>query len=134
MERDRDTEERPELVEVSREEAERERQEREGLLVNRYPDWSFDPSSCRARLEKHLGVANLKGFGLSDDAPEIVALELLRTVTLRVTASPVPAYETSSWVPRLIAIGDTTDTGTDSLLAVPPRSPWKGRTRHPHRT
>ena len=28
--------------------------EREGLLVNRFPDWSFDPESCRRRLERQL--------------------------------------------------------------------------------
>ena len=47
--------------------------EREGLLVNRYPDWSFDPSSCRQRLERQLGVANLKGFGLRESSPEVPA-------------------------------------------------------------
>jgi DNA mismatch repair protein MutS len=51
--------------------------ERTGLLVNRYPDWSFDRESCRTRLQRHLGVASLKGFGLRDDAPEIVAAGVL---------------------------------------------------------
>ncbi len=51
--------------------------EREGCLVNRYPDWSFELSSCRTRLEKHLGVANLKGFGLREDSPEIAAAGVL---------------------------------------------------------
>ncbi|MGA2640955.1 MAG: DNA mismatch repair protein MutS [Spirochaetia bacterium] len=51
--------------------------EREGLLVNRYPDWSFDLESCARRLERQFGVANLKGFGLSDGAPEIVAAGVL---------------------------------------------------------
>lgn len=48
-------------------------EEREGLLINRYPDWAFTLSSCRTRLEKHFGVANLKAFGLGEDAPEIAA-------------------------------------------------------------
>ena len=47
--------------------------EREGLLVNRYPDWTFDPDGSRRALEKQFGVANLKGFGLGEGAPEIVA-------------------------------------------------------------
>jgi DNA mismatch repair protein MutS len=47
--------------------------EREGCLVNRFPDWSFDPASCRARLQKQLRVANLKGFGLDEDSPEIIS-------------------------------------------------------------
>ena len=51
--------------------------ERTGLLVNRYPDWSFDLDSCRSRLQRHLGVASLKGFGLTDRAPEIVAAGVL---------------------------------------------------------
>ena len=51
--------------------------ERESLLVNRYPDWSFDPDSCRRLLERQFGVANLKGFGLADGAPEIVAAGVL---------------------------------------------------------
>ncbi len=51
--------------------------EREGLLVNRYPDWSFDPESCARRLERQFGVANLKGFGLSTGSPEVVAAGVL---------------------------------------------------------
>jgi DNA mismatch repair protein MutS len=61
--------------------------EREGLLVNRYPDWSFDPASCGQRLEKQLGVTNLKGFGLSDGSPEVapagVILEYLGETSRR---------------------------------------------------
>jgi DNA mismatch repair protein MutS len=51
--------------------------EREGLLVNRFPDWSFDLESCTRRLERQFGVANLKGFGLADGAPEIAAAGVL---------------------------------------------------------
>ncbi len=51
--------------------------ERAGMLVNRLPDWSFDPAACRARLARQLGVANLKGYGLADDAVEIVAAGVL---------------------------------------------------------
>ncbi|HTZ51883.1 MAG TPA: DNA mismatch repair protein MutS [Spirochaetia bacterium] len=47
--------------------------ERERLLVNRYPDWTFDPQGARRTLEKQFGVTNLKGFGLVEGAPEIVA-------------------------------------------------------------
>jgi DNA mismatch repair protein MutS len=46
--------------------------EREGLVVNRYPDWSFDPDSNRERLTRQLKVSNLRGFGLEDDAAEII--------------------------------------------------------------
>jgi DNA mismatch repair protein MutS len=51
--------------------------EREGLLVNRYPDWSFDFDACHARLARHFGVANLKGFGLNQKSPEILAAGVL---------------------------------------------------------
>ncbi len=48
-------------------------QEREGLVINRYPDWSFDLAANRAALERQLGVVNLKGFGLEADSAEIAA-------------------------------------------------------------
>ena len=51
--------------------------EREGLLVNRFPDWSFDTESCTRRLQRQFGVANLKGFGLAEGAPEIPAAGVL---------------------------------------------------------
>jgi DNA mismatch repair protein MutS len=51
--------------------------ERTAMLVNRFPDWSFDADACRARLQKQLGVANLKGYGLRDDSPEIIAAGVL---------------------------------------------------------
>ena len=51
--------------------------EREGLLVNRYPDWSFDFDACHARLVRQFGVANLKGFGLNQKSPEILAAGVL---------------------------------------------------------
>jgi DNA mismatch repair protein MutS len=51
--------------------------EREGLVVNRLPDWSFDLSSNRALLERQFKVANLKGFGLGAESPEIAAAGVL---------------------------------------------------------
>ncbi len=45
----------------------------EGLVVNRYPDWSFDLETNRRRLEKQLGVAGLKGFGLEPTSAHIAA-------------------------------------------------------------
>ncbi|HYW83070.1 MAG TPA: DNA mismatch repair protein MutS, partial [Spirochaetia bacterium] len=51
--------------------------EREGLLVNRLPDWSFDAEACRNRLERQLHVANLKGYGLAQGSPEVVAAGVL---------------------------------------------------------
>jgi len=51
--------------------------EREGLVVNRLPDWSFDLASNRAILERQFKVVNLKGFGLGDGSPEIAAAGVL---------------------------------------------------------
>ena len=51
--------------------------EREGLLVNRLPDWSFDAEACRKRLERQLRVANLKGYGLGQGSPEILSAGVL---------------------------------------------------------
>ena len=42
--------------------------EREGVLQNRLPDWEFDLADSHARLRKLLRVANLKAFGIADDA------------------------------------------------------------------
>jgi DNA mismatch repair protein MutS len=47
--------------------------EQDGLVINRYPDWSFDLEANRQRLCRQLGVTNLKGFGLEDGSAEIVA-------------------------------------------------------------
>jgi DNA mismatch repair protein MutS len=51
--------------------------ERDGLVVNRYPDWSFDPDSNRERLTRQLQVSNLRGFGLEEDADEIITAGVL---------------------------------------------------------
>jgi DNA mismatch repair protein MutS len=51
--------------------------EREELVVNRLPDWSFDPRSNREALERQFRVANLKGFGLQEQSPEIPAAGVL---------------------------------------------------------
>jgi DNA mismatch repair protein MutS len=51
--------------------------EREGMVINRYPDWYYDPELNREKLCTQLGVANLKGFGLGDDAPEILSAGIL---------------------------------------------------------
>jgi DNA mismatch repair protein MutS len=51
--------------------------ELEGLVVNKYPDWSFDPSSSAADLARRFGAASLKGYGFEDGAPEIAAAGVL---------------------------------------------------------
>jgi DNA mismatch repair protein MutS len=47
--------------------------ERTNLVLNRWADWLFDPESSKKRLLRQLGVSSLKGFGLEDDSPQILA-------------------------------------------------------------
>ncbi|MDR2797517.1 MAG: DNA mismatch repair protein MutS [Treponema sp.] len=47
--------------------------DRTGLVVNRWADWLFDRDRSRKRLEKQFGTSNLKGFGLVEGMPEIIA-------------------------------------------------------------
>jgi DNA mismatch repair protein MutS len=49
----------------------------EGLVVNKYPDWSFDPASSAADIARRFGVASLKGFGFAEGAPELAAAGVL---------------------------------------------------------
>ncbi|MEE8440568.1 MAG: DNA mismatch repair protein MutS, partial [Spirochaetia bacterium] len=42
--------------------------ERAGVLINRFPDWQFDLNESHRRLERLLGVANLKAFGIDPDS------------------------------------------------------------------
>ncbi len=51
--------------------------EMEGLVVGKYPDWSFDPVSAAADIARRFGVVSLKGFGFDDDAPELAAAGVL---------------------------------------------------------
>jgi DNA mismatch repair protein MutS len=47
--------------------------DRNGLVINRWADWLFDPFQAKERLEKQFGVANLKSFGLDENSAEIVS-------------------------------------------------------------
>jgi DNA mismatch repair protein MutS len=47
------------------------------LMVNRFPDWHYDLDTSREMLKKQLHVANLKGFGISDDDPAILPVGTL---------------------------------------------------------
>ncbi len=65
--------ERPELAEAVA--------ELESLVVNRYPDWSFDAAESARELERRFGLQTLKGYGFSDADPELAAAgALLRYV------------------------------------------------------
>ncbi len=50
---------------------------REQSVIERRPDWDFDQHAGRERLVKHLGTANLKGFGVSDEDPGIACAGVL---------------------------------------------------------
>jgi DNA mismatch repair protein MutS len=52
---------------------ERSNLERSNLVINRWADWLFDLDRSRQRLKKQFGTTGLKGFGLEEDAPEIIA-------------------------------------------------------------
>ncbi len=47
------------------------------VVINRYPDWSFDHKTGSVLLKKQLGVTNLKGFGLDDDHPALQSCGIL---------------------------------------------------------
>ena len=47
--------------------------DRANLVVNRWADWLFDFSRGKERLEKQFGAASLKGFGLDEKSPEVIA-------------------------------------------------------------
>jgi DNA mismatch repair protein MutS len=48
-------------------------EEKRNLVINRWADWLFDRQKSAARLCRQFGVSNLKGFGLDDTSPEIIA-------------------------------------------------------------
>ena len=53
--------------------AERVLAERPELVLNRYPDWHFDLDNNRELLCRHLGVVDLRAFGLERNAVEVRA-------------------------------------------------------------
>jgi len=46
--------------------------DRNDLVLNRIPDWLFDPFKAKSRLEKQFGITNLKSFGLEESSAEII--------------------------------------------------------------
>ena len=77
----------------------------EGLLVNRYPDWSFDLEANRRRLEKHLGVASLKGFGLEPDSAPIVAAGVILEYVEDTSKSLLPHVRSLQVDPEAAFVG-----------------------------
>ncbi len=76
----------------------------EGLMVGKYPDWSFDATMAAGELSRRFGLVSLKGFGFSGDEPELAAASfLIRYVDETVkTASPqilsILPYDESEFV------------------------------------
>lgn len=48
-----------------------------GMVINRYPDWSYDLESSFSRLKRFFGVQNLKGFGFQNEDPALIACGVL---------------------------------------------------------
>jgi DNA mismatch repair protein MutS len=46
--------------------------EHENLVINRLPDWSFDPQSNIRVLKEQFRVTSLRGLGLREDSPEVL--------------------------------------------------------------
>ncbi len=66
----------------------------EGLMVGKYPDWSFDASMAAKDLCRRFGLASLKGLGFSGEEPELAAAAfLLRYVdeTVKTTSPQISA-------------------------------------------
>ena len=52
-------------------------EERDSLILNRFPDWSFDVRQAADALKRRFGVASLKGYGFSDDDPALAPAGVL---------------------------------------------------------
>jgi DNA mismatch repair protein MutS len=68
--------------------------EKAGIVVNRYPDWYFDFDASKKRIEKQLGVHNLKGFGLTDNSAEILAAGVIIEYIGETSKSLLPHIKT----------------------------------------
>jgi DNA mismatch repair protein MutS len=64
--------------------------EHDELVVNRYPDWSYDLRLSRDRLLRQFQVSNLKGFGIADDEPAIFACGVLLDYVSQTAKSLMP--------------------------------------------
>jgi DNA mismatch repair protein MutS len=67
---------------------------RSGMVVNRWADWLFDRSRGRERLERQFGVSSLRGFGLEDQAPEVLSAGALLDYLDTTARSLIPHVRT----------------------------------------
>ncbi len=90
---------------------------RDGLLVNRLPDWSFDAAAAFADLTRQFRVANLKGFGLQEGLPEVAAAGAVLAYVASASHSLLPhirtieVYRDSS----AVALDETTQRNLELL-------------------
>jgi DNA mismatch repair protein MutS len=47
--------------------------DRASLVLNRWADWLFDREKAQGRLRRQFGLSSLKGFGLDENSPELLA-------------------------------------------------------------
>jgi DNA mismatch repair protein MutS len=123
---------RPEIAAIVR--------ELEGALVERRPDWSFDPELSARNLAERFGMASLKGFGFSGEEPELAAAGILleyldeniKTLSPHITA--LLPYDREDFVSldeatrrNLELVRNLSDSSPrDSLLAVLDRTKTAG--------
>ncbi|GHV85891.1 DNA mismatch repair protein MutS [Spirochaetia bacterium] len=65
-----------------------------GLVLNRWADWLFDREKSFTRLCRQFGTANLKGFGLENFSPEIIAAGALLDYLDETAKSLIPHVRT----------------------------------------
>jgi DNA mismatch repair protein MutS len=69
-------------------------EQREELIVNRFPDWSFDVQTSSEKLRSLFGVANLRGFGIEDDSVRILTTNVLLEYVEENAKSLLPHIQT----------------------------------------
>ena len=79
-------------------------QGKDNLVLNRLPDWMFDPGVASRELKNQFGVTTLKGFGLTDLSPEVISagvvLDYIRNTAKRLLPhlDSIVRYQNSSFV------------------------------------
>ena len=68
--------------------------DRSSLVLNRHADWLFDIAQAKTRLEKQFGLANLKSFGLEENACEIISAGTLLGYIDTTSKSLIPHIRT----------------------------------------
>lgn len=81
--------------------------ERPAMVLDRFPDWSFDQQASLDRLRRQFGTANLKGFGFADGSAELLAAGVLLNYADEALKSALPH------VSALSAYGDDDYVGID---------------------